>query len=483
MHIKRTTHHDWHDLMTVDEILARCASDAATRDNIITDGLFTVAYHALGALLDETSAAMAEKGIEPGDCLAVETANSVAGAVLLLTLIRDGYSFVLVPPSVNAGIKPTPLFCRFSIAVDAGAPPRPAAGFLEVTANAAWNGRSVPAAKLLLRTSGSMGTSKIVVHGHDKLMGNAANCVRKYGFRAESRCAIPVPIAHMYGFGAEFLPAIQVGASIDLLEQTNVIKYLECERRFQPTIAFVTPAICEMLLKVYRSQRTNYEVIVTSGQRISEEVFAAFDERIGGRLINQYGSTEMGATSACDPGDSFELRSQTIGKPMHGVQLRITDEDRGELNVLHPFGYDGYLSDSGEWIGIAEPDSWYRTGDLAKVHVSGAIQVLGRAGASVNRDGYLVMLEAIERMIEKLPGLAQVVVTVAPGAAARGPRIAAFCVPKAGVELNGQEIRARCFDLLPRYALPDEVHVMQAMPLLASGKVDRRALAAELIPS
>jgi acyl-coenzyme A synthetase/AMP-(fatty) acid ligase len=314
-------------------------------------------------------------------------------------------------------------------------------------------------------------------------MGNAANCVRKYGFRAESRCAIPVPIAHMYGFGAEFLPAIQVGASIDLLDQTNVIKYLDRERRFQPTIAFVTPAICEMLLKVYRSQRTNYEVVVTSGQRISEDVFAAFDERIGGRLINQYGSTEMGATAACDPGDSFELRSQTIGKPMQGVQLRITEEEPGELSVLHPFGYDGYLNDSGEWISIAEAGSWYRTGDLAKVNASGAIQVLGRAGASINRDGYLVLLEDIERIVEKLPGIAQAVVTVAPGAAARGPRIAAFCVPKGGFDLDGQEIRSRCFDLLPRYALPDEVHVMKAMPLLASGKVDRRALAGELIPT
>jgi acyl-CoA synthetase (AMP-forming)/AMP-acid ligase II len=237
-----------------------------------------------------------------------------------------------------------------------------------------------------------------------------------------------------------------------------------------------------MLLKVYKSQRTNYEVIVTSGQRISEEVFTAFDERIGGRLINQYGSTEMGATAACDPGDSFELRSKTIGKPMHGVQMRISDEDPGELSVLHPFGYDGYLNDAGEWISIAEPAQWYRTGDLAKVDANGAITVLGRAGTGINRDGYLVLLEDIERIVEKLPGIAQVVVTVAPGASARGPRIAAFCVPKTDAELDEQDIRGRCFDLLPRYALPDEVHVMEAMPLLATGKVDRRALAAALIP-
>jgi acyl-CoA synthetase (AMP-forming)/AMP-acid ligase II len=466
--------------MIVSDILSRCAADAKTRDNFITDGSFTVAYRELCARLDETADALAGHGVQPGDCLAIECANSVAGALLLLTLMRDGYSFVLVPPAVNAEIKPTPLFCRFSIAVGAGVAPQPATAFMTVTPNPKWNRKTIPSAKLLLRTSGSMGTSKIVVHSHGNLMGNAANCVRKYGFRAESRCTIPVPIAHMYGFGAEFLPAIQVGASIDLQDKTNVIKYLDREKHFRPTIAFVTPAICEMLLKAYKSQRSNYEVIVTSGQRISEDVFAAFDERIGGRLINQYGSTEMGATSACDPGDSFEMRSQTIGKPMHGVQLRITDGDPGELNVLHPFGYDGYLDDTGEWIHVAEPNTWYRTGDLAKADADGSIKVLGRAGASVNRDGYLVLLEDIERIMEKLPDILQVVVTATPGPSGHGERIAAFCVPKTEAVLDAGQIRAQCFDLLPRYALPDEVHVVEIMPLLASGKVDRRTLAAEL---
>ncbi len=466
--------------MNVSDILGICAEDAKTRDNFITDGTFSATYRELGGLLTAAAATLAERGVRPGDCLAVECANSLAGAVLLLALMRDGYSFVLAPPSVNAEIKPVPLFCRFSVTVGAGIAPVPAASAMTVTENPAWNGQAVPAGKLLLRTSGSMGVSKIVVHDHKNLMGNAANCVRKYGFRAESRCTVPVPIAHMYGFGAEFLPAIQAGASIDLQDKTNVLKYLAREKQFQPTIAFVTPAICEMLLKAFKSPRTGYEVIVTSGQRIGDETFAAFDRMIGGRLINQYGSTEMGATSACDPGDSFELRIGTIGKPMHGVQLRIADGDQGELSVLHPHGYDGYLDDTGAWIHKAAPGDWYRTGDLAKADAEGAIKILGRAGASVNRDGYLVLLEDIERIIETMPGIAQAVVTATEGTAARGERIAAFCTGKDGASLDSQQLRSACFDRLPRYAVPDEIRIVESLPLLASGKVDRRALAASL---
>jgi acyl-CoA synthetase (AMP-forming)/AMP-acid ligase II len=91
-----------------------------------------------------------------------------------------------------------------------------------------------------------------------------------------------------------------------------------------------------------------------------------------------------------------------------------------------------------------------------------------------------VQLEDIERIMEKLPGVEQVVVTPAPGPSAHGPRIAAFCVVSENADWDDQKIRSRCFDLLPRYAMPDEVHVMSALPLLATGKVDRRALAAEL---
>lgn len=469
--------------MTLGELLDAHAANPKTSGNIITDGTFSVTYRDLGELLDETTAALAAAGIRSGDCLSVECANSVAAGVLLLTLMRDGYSFVLVPPTIGTDIKPTPFFCRHSISVGADAAPSPAAGFMTVAPNPAWNGQLVPAAKLLLRTSGSMGASKIVVHAHDMLMGNAANCVRKYGFNAESRCAIPVPIAHMYGFGAEFLPAIQVGASIDIQDKTNLLKYLDREKKFQPTIAFVTPAICEMLLKGYKTPRQNYDVIVTSGQRIGEETFAAFDRMVNGRLINQYGSSEMGATSACDPGDTFEDRQLSIGKPMHGVELRIGDGDPGELYVRHPYGYDGYLDETGAWIRQVELAEWYRTGDLARADDNGAIKILGRAGTSVNRDGYLVLLEDAERIIEQLPDVAQAVVTLAPGASARGERIAAFCTLKDGVVLDGPALRSLCFDRMPRHALPDEFRVMAALPLLASGKVDRRALAATLTDS
>jgi len=460
------------------QILDQIATGQDTRGNFITDGKLSVKYEEIAGLLDDISAVLDAHGIVADTCLAVECANSVPAALLLLTLLRGGNSFALVPPSVSSEIKPTPRFCQSKITVGAGAASLSAGSFLTIESNPEFNGKPMLGAKLFLRTSGSMGASKIVVHDHSMLMGNADNCVRKYSFSPASRCVIPVPLAHMYGFGAEFLPAILAGASIDLQEKTNVIKYLDREKKFQPTIAFVTPAICEMLVKAYKTPRTCYEVMVTSGQRIGDEIFRAFDPLIGGRLINQYGSTEMGATAACDPGDSLDRRLSTIGKPMRGVELRIAGTASGDLFVKHPYGFEGYLDEAGEWLRKAEPDGWYRTGDLARTQSDGSIAVLGRSDESVNRSGYLVLLADIERVLEQNGAIGKVVVVAGKAEGKRGERIAAFCVPPPNSPMDSARITAYCFDVLPKYAVPDAVHVAASLPMLPSGKIDKQALVA-----
>lgn len=455
-------------------------NSSETRDNILADGQFTCTYPEIPAFLIEIEAFLVANSIGADTCLSVECPNSLAGALLLIALMKSGRSFVLVPPpAVTASLKPTPNYCRFRLTVTSS--PSPAfdvASFFHLEANPGFNGASAEPGRMYLRTSGSMGASKIVVHSHEKLLGNAWNVVRKYRFSPASRAVVPVPIAHMYGFGAEFLPAILAGASIDLQEKTNVLKYLGREKQFQPNIAFVTPNICEMLLKGFKSVRNNYDVVVTSGQRISEELFRAFDPFVGGKLINQYGSSEMGAIAACDPGESLDRRAATIGRAMDGVQLRIDPPGRGDLYCHHPFGFEGYLNEDGEWIQRAPSGNWYRTGDLAATQADGSIVVVGRADASVNRSGYLVLLADIERQLEKLESFGEVVVVAGSGESKHGQRIAAFCVPRGQDAVSPGDLRQRCFDVLPHYAIPDEVHVREALPLLPSGKVDRQTLAA-----
>jgi acyl-coenzyme A synthetase/AMP-(fatty) acid ligase len=464
--------------MSLREILERHSQSPDTRDNAIGDGSFSCTYGGLPALLAQVDGFLADHGVDSGMCAHVECPNTLPGALLALALMRRGNGAVLAPPTVNQDeIKPVPRFCRFRLTVlpaaSAGGAEFSPAAFLLAARNPQYNGKTAAPAHFYLRTSGSMGASKIVSHDLEKLTGNAHNIAAKYGFRAQSRVTVPVPIAHMYGGFAEFLPAILTGASIDLQDKTNLLKYLDREKRFQPDIAFVTPAICEMLLKGYKTPRTGYRVMVTSGQRIGEPLFRAFDPMVSGRLVNQYGSTEMGGVAACDPAEPLDKRATSIGEPMGGVKLKIED---GVLFCQHPFGFEGYLDEDGEWLQREPPGGWYRTGDVAQVSADGAIAVIGRADASVNRSGYLVLLADIERVMEKLDGAAEVAVMPGRGETMQGQRIVAFCVLRPGFAMDGTELRKQCFDVLPRYAIPDEVRVVDKLPLLASGKVDRQGL-------
>ncbi|HEY9422773.1 MAG TPA: long-chain fatty acid--CoA ligase, partial [Thermoanaerobaculia bacterium] len=92
------------------------------------------------------------------------------------------------------------------------------------------------------------------------------------------------------------------------------------------------------------------------------------------------------------------------------------------------------------------------------------------------RDGLLVVFADVEAAVERVDGIQRAVV-VAAGESRRGPRLVAVCLPReGGGGLAPIDVRQRCFDLLPRYAVPDEVLIVDSLPHLPSGKVDRRAV-------
>lgn len=439
----------------------------------ITDGTLSCSYQELPSLFVELDEQFVRLGIDPHQTVAYECPNSVTGAVILLYLLARSRSFVLLPPaqhaSKGAGYQPSiPAFCHHHLTLQ---PDRAFSAALQGRPLSATG--ELPAGRLYLRTSGSLGTSKIVVHQQEKLLRNAQNCLQKYQITANDRMLIPVPIFHMYGMGAAFLSAALAGAAIQIVDKANILKILTYEKEFQPTLAFLTPDLCEMMLR-WKRKNSVYRVIVTSGQRIQESLFEQFDARFGSCLVNQYGSTEMGAIAACDWQEPLTARIGTIGTPMEGVELRLEGMDSltqiGELSCRHPYGYLGYVDERGQWL--SQADTWYRTGDLACAVGPDRLKVVGRNQDSFNRRGFLVNLIEVAQEIERLEGVQSTVVLYLE----RTDRLVACCVATA----EASQIREACFGQLPPYALPDEVVVVESFPLLPSGKIDRQTLQTKL---
>ena len=443
--------------------------------NQITDGKLTISYAELPALFSETAMQLQAAQVERGRVLAFFCDNSIAAAVTLLYLLDAGYTFVLLPPQDDKSeqLKPVPLFCEFVITPQSDT--KTGINVTQIAGSRTPIADGLETGHLLLRTSGSMGAAKVVVHSHAALWRNAANCVTHYGIEEDDRWAIPIPIFHMYGLGAAFMPAILAGSHINLLANANILRFLSLEKKFRPNVIYLTPNFASMLLRAWRSPR-QYKLAVTSGQRIAPDLFTAFNERVGDCLISQYGSSEMGATAACTLNDSHEKRLETIGAAMSGVELHVDGDGLGQLMVRHPHGYSGYITHEGDWISHHAPADWYATGDLAQAHAAGALQVVGRAKNSVNRSGYLVMFDDVEASLTSLDNIAQAVVIKTNKPSPHGAHLTAFCVPERRSTPLPEQLRTACRAILPTYATPDEWVILQTLPLLPSGKVDRQAL-------
>jgi acyl-coenzyme A synthetase/AMP-(fatty) acid ligase len=193
------------------------------------------------------------------------------------------------------------------------------------------------------------------MHSHEGFVQNAVNCVHRFEITPNQRLLIPVPIYHMYALGAAIIPGVIAGASINLLEKTNIITYLDREKQYQPNVSFLTPPLCDMFLRARKSPY-RYSLVVTAGDRITPNTFKNFETKFG-KLVNLYGSTELGAIATSQLNDPLNIRSNGILETMPGVTMDFADKESendpervSEIICSHDYGFDTYVDKKGRKI-------------------------------------------------------------------------------------------------------------------------------------
>lgn len=463
------------------EWIATQTSAATIADHILADDQEILTYAQLDAGLAELDEQFAAVGVAAEDSVLLATANRLAAVRGLLYLLERGYDTVLLPEDRVENPAASPAFCRWRLEArsEDKDTTRPAA--LHLAPNPGYRAAcALPpdAPRLMLQTSGSTGTPKLAVHHHRGLRQNALRCVERFRLHADDRVALPVPIYHMFGLGAGLLPALAAGASVNLQAGANLLRFNQHEQTFNPTVAFMTPAFATSLLQIRRTPRP-YRLTVTAGDRFRADRLDRYEHAFG-PVVQLYGSTEQGAIAAATPELPITLRQRTAGTAMTGVELRVAapEGEPGELLCRRDDGFIAYL----DYAGGMHPsghraDGWWPTRDFARLDSAGHLEVLGRSDHSVNRDGVLVFFAEIERVIEALDTVAMVAVTADTQEGPRGRRLIAHCLARTNTELSPAQIRAHCLAQLPRRAVPDDIRLVEHLPLLANGKLDRSRLA------
>jgi acyl-coenzyme A synthetase/AMP-(fatty) acid ligase len=437
---------------------------AHTPGSILTDGERTFSNGECCEILEKACGELLAQGVGPEDILDFHCEHGLAAALLWLAFLEGGWSFFVnaVAPCYQASNPPP--FCRFSVR----ARWREDRLVVETTRNHGWNGATAANGQTVyFQTSGTTGSPKLVAHSAAKLLRNAANCVARLEIDQEARVTIPVPLFHMYGAGAAFLPAALAGASMEIQSGSNLPRFIQREKIFQPDIAFLTPSFMQTLVKGRRDPR-GYALTVSAGDILKPEIFARYEEKFG-PVISLYGSTELGAIAAGARADPRETRAHSVGRPMPGVDCRI---EEGHLLCRHDSGFAGYADERGVWV---ERDEWFCTRDLAEWSPDGRLRLHGRLDNSVNRDGVLISLADVERAVEAIPEV-ESAKAVAAGTSLRGKGIVVFCLLKPGMDSDPATLREACFASMRRGHVPDRIVIVDRFPLLPGGKADRAEL-------
>ncbi|MFR9752289.1 amino acid adenylation domain-containing protein [Nocardia sp. 004] len=232
--------------------------------------------------------------------------------------------------------------------------------------------------------------------------------------------------------------------------------------------------------------------VPVGGEALPGEVADRFGTQFDAELRNHYGPTEA---VVCSTHQLVEGPQGTgivpIGVPNQNVYLYLLDEalqlvPTGVVGEIYLGGRQlarGYLNRPGLTAErfLADPflpgERLYRTGDLARRNAAGEIEFIGRADEQVKVRGHRIELGEVETAHTDHPAIAHCVVIVTEHESL-GPILAAYVVPEPGVELDLDQVRAFVGATLPEHMVPAAVTVIDAVPLTAHGKLDKRALPA-----
>jgi acyl-CoA synthetase (AMP-forming)/AMP-acid ligase II len=206
-------------------------------------------------------------------------------------------------------------------------------------------------------------------------------------------------------------------------------------------------------------------------------------ERLGCEVVIRYASTESSVATSTALGDDPETVALTVGQPLEGVEMMLTDED-GELVLVNEVGQvrlrsraqmRGYWNDPERTTETITDDGWVITGDLGWVGEDGNLRIVGRVSDMYIRGGYNVYPTEVENRLCEHAAVAAAAV-VGAAAPTLGEIGVAFVVPKPGHSPDGDDLRAFCRAELADYKAPDRVVLVESLPLTSMGKVDKRAL-------
>ncbi len=346
----------------------------------------------------------------------------------------------------------------------------------------------------VIYTSGSTGRPKGAVNRHHALTNRLQWMQDAYGLATDDSVLQKTPFSFDVSVWEFFWPLMQ-GARLVMAPpgaHREPVQLVELIRRHNITTLHFVPSMLQAFLAHGEIETcTSLTRLVCSGEALPAELQNQVLARLThAALYNLYGPTEAAIDVTHWTCQDDGRNHVAIGQPIAGIRTYVLDGDlnmappgvAGELYLGGVGLARGYLHRSGLTAErfVADPfaqgERLYRTGDLVRWREDGQLEYLGRLDHQVKIRGLRIELGEIEAELLSQSEVREAVVVAqeSPG----GSRLVAYVVPQADSELDTSSLREALGQRLPDYMVPGVVVTLDALPLNANGKVDRKALPA-----
>jgi fatty-acyl-CoA synthase len=349
-------------------------------------------------------------------------------------------------------------------------------------------------------TGGTTGFPKGVLLHHRGIANTPGFVLRNAGMTDGDTWINAMPLFHVGG-------CVTVGMGIVSLRGTHVVLpefdpelVLDRIHRERGALTLLVPTMLIRVLERFDPARhdvSSLRIVVSGAAPVPAELIRHLTATLGCGFSNIFGQTEVtGVVTTTRPDDTPEDQSETIGRAVPQVELKIADPETGEIL---PIGAEGeicargyqmmqeYLDDPAATATTLRADGWLHTGDLGSMDERGYLRITGRLKDMIIRGGENISPREVEDVLFDRPDVAEVVVLGVPDPE-WGEQVAAVVRPAEGCTLSAGELRDHCRERIARFKAPALWFFVDSYPTTPAGKIQKfalrdRILAGELVPA
>ena len=473
---------------------------ALGEETFVTSSAGTLTYAELATAAAEVAGALRELGIQPGDRVATMLPSGLDYLKVWWGIVWAG----AVDVPVNTDFKGEFLehivagseAKAFIVAPHLQERAQRFAGILHDPADL----RGDPVARTprkerdllyIMYTSGTTGRAKGVMHVNRSALWNAASWIDILGLTGADVAYSMFPLFHVTARSAVVTASMWAGGRVHLADAFSVTRFWdEVQAAGATWFGYMGIVIHLLHAQPPRADDAHNGVRIAFGAAAPPGIMDAFEARFGMRLVEVYGSTELGPASA--PEYPHPRKPGTMGKPLGHLLVEIHDSDdnalppgvEGEIvaRPAVPYGVAvGYWNEPRATLD-AFRNLWFHTGDGGYLDEEGYVVFTDRVKDSLRRRGENISSFEVERGVQRHPDVLECA-AYAVAAELTEDEVMIAVVPRAGRVVDPRGLVEFCIEELPRFMVPRYVRIMDALPKTPSQRIEKYKLRADGVTS